>query len=257
MNLFLSFTAALLALSLFSCEDASKGIFAGFSFLKKPQNATSLEKFNKPPEKTPYQDFVVNFGGLALNAKIDREGNGITITNYPSEWRGKISLVRFDGQNHEEEPFSKSHCEMIRKSALNLHGQFVIRRAYRSLLVFDIPPFLSLEFMSHVLNSSQSAGNRLSYLTIENEVDRFSAYPELVLNENSIARSISESTILDHFNLEKKATDKGSLQRKLIINAADIICDLISGDATFSMVYPISGEDRFIKLIYDPLEIKL
>ena len=46
-------------------------------------------------------------------------------------------------------------------------------------------------------------------------------------------------------------------EQQVSVYSADIICDLISGAATMSMIYSIQGQDQVIKVVYEPMKVKL
>src|SRR5262245_21493846 len=110
MKPYLFIFSSLSWLFLSSCEESSRNIQESLERKKH----LSQGFFDQTSKKTGA--FTVEFGDLNLRATVDDSGN-VVIQNYPSEWRGKATLTRFDGEDHKENPFTKEHCEVIREKA--------------------------------------------------------------------------------------------------------------------------------------------
>lgn len=200
-------------------------------------------------------NFSIRYGGLKLSAISDSAGN-VTILDYPSEWHGRVTLTRFDG-NSDYPPFSKSHCEIIRSMAASGFGS-MIRNAYRSLLIFEIPAFLSSEFIGAVQESALSDGIKLSIPVVKNAVDSMNSVIDLSLTDISIARTIANTSMLaEQLHLGYNGAEIDPFHKQVIVTSGDILCDLASGEAILTMTYPIVGESRTLRVIYGPLEVKL
>jgi hypothetical protein len=219
------------------------------SFSKNVQPSVITEE---PAEKC----FDVKVRDTTLNACWNLREH-INITNYPKEWRGQMSLIRFNGQIPKEAPFSEEHCQEIREQANN--GLLaLVRGGYYSLLMLDMPPFLSDEITSDLLNSAQAAGIRASFLTIVNAVKSTQSMVKIELTKKAITSSLGAISFLEtQLDVGRFGMGHDSSQKRLVVTSGDIICDLLSGDARLTMLYPVSGESRDIKVIYDPLVNKI
>ncbi|HXW52971.1 MAG TPA: hypothetical protein VEL47_02570 [Myxococcota bacterium] len=222
-------------------------------------HATSIVSTGHPP---PYhhRTFEIRIGNSKLHATIEGE-HAVIINDYPAEWRGHMALVRFDGQIEVPSPFSPEHCDTINTIAdggIGIGG-LLIRREYRSILILDIPIYLSDEFPSALHNSAQAAGILLTYLPIKNPVDELNADIKLEFATDAISLKLGNLAMLkQQFDVVRYGgMSFGALQKKLLVTSADIICDLISGAAKLTMAYPIVGENRVVKVVYDPLVVRL
>ncbi len=200
--------------------------------------------------------FDIKLDGLTFRARVDNLKN-VTIHNYPYEWRGKMSLVRFDGTSTTDSPFSTKDCETIRGAASRGFGHLLVRAGFYSLLVFDTPPFLSFDFHSKMMNAAQTLGPGFNFLDVKNKVDTVNAKARLDISHNAITKIIGNIQWLEKELYIERGGYQGTVQRTLTITSGDIICDLIAGDAKLTMIYPIIGEDGVINVVYDALEVNL
>ncbi len=138
---------------------------------------------NAPPRQGTFQ---VKLNDSIINASVDSE-NVVSVTDYPAEWLGHMTLVRFDGKSEVPAPFSGDHCDTIRTIANSKIGRWLVRGDYRSLLMLDIPIFLSDEFPSALLNSAHAAGIRISFPNIKNYVHATAASIRLELASDAIS----------------------------------------------------------------------
>lgn len=206
-----------------------------------------------PPELKP---LPVEVAGMKFTVTIDDIGN-LTILDYPSSWHGSAKLVRFYGiASHE--PLSDDHCQRIRLQAASGIGGFLVRGPYHSDLVFDTPPFLSEQFMPAIRDAAKAAGLVYHTLYATNPIDTFNAKVEVTFTDKAISHFIGRyQELYNQINLGKRGSSHPLSGQKIIVTSGDIICDLISGDATMTMVYPIKNEDRVIRVSYSALTIKL
>ncbi len=187
---------------------------------------------------------------------IDEIGN-LTVLNYPSSWQGKARIVRFGGSNAKK-PFSDEFCQIVRGSASSGYGKILVRGAYHSELIFELLPFLSLDFMSAVREAARVAGIPNHYSPLIKPVEADRGELEVTFTDNAISHYIGRyQELFNQINLSRAGTSKGSSEHMVIVTSGDIICDLISGDATMTMIYPIRNDDRVIRVTYGPLEVKL
>lgn len=191
-----------------------------------------------------------------MSATVDEIGN-VTIQNYPSEWTGKLTLKRFDGQSGDKTPFSKGHCERL-KTMIDYGQGLLVRTAYHSLLSFETPAFLSYDFMEAIRDSAKNAEIELSAFELLNRVDIRDGTLDLELDEFAISRLIGDIMPLkEQLNLARKGNEKGPFEKDVIVNSGDILCDLAHGNARITMNYPIKSQKRYIKVIYDRMEVHL
>lgn len=233
----------------------------------KPEQITHLNKHNYIPssntnlsssnishqEPVNSNNFDIRFGATSLQASAD--GQQVTILNYPSEWLAKMYLVRFDGDSSISSPFSKKHCEEVRTIAKNGGGAFV-RGSYHSSLMFDIPPFVSADFYFEVVKSAQEVGIHLPSMTIKNPINVMNAYAKVELSSNAISSFTSYAAPLEEIlNLSRNGHEKTQFRKNIILAWGDLICDLIAGDAKLMMIYPVTGENREIRVLYEPMQV--
>ncbi len=194
--------------------------------------------------------------GNKISATVDDMGN-VNILNYPAEWQGKATLVRFDGQNIES-PFSLSHCEEIRAVAASGVGNLLVRSGYHSKLIFERAPFMSYEFVEAIKGAAKKAGLNFPSYILKNSIDLLKNTAELSFNTAATSLIIGKIGELEQqLDLGRKGAFKGPLEQMVIVSSGDLMCDLISGNATLSITYPIQNEDRAIKISYEPLQVKL
>jgi hypothetical protein len=199
MNWTLFGTAFLLVAALLSCS--SEHVIDN----EKKTTPVHLREDDHKKEKITGNDkeFDTKLDGLTLKAQIDSLKN-VTIQNYPHEWHGKMALVRFDGTNTTDSPFSPKDCETIRGAAANGFGHLLVRTAFHSLLVFDIPPFLSFDFNSKMMNAAQTLGPGFYFLDLKNKVDTINAKAHLDINHNAISKIIGNLQWLEkEFYMER------------------------------------------------------
>lgn len=198
----------------------------------------------------------VEVAGMKFMVTIDDIGN-LTILDYPASWHGAAKLVRFDGFNSLD-PFSSELCKMVRGSAASGYGNMSVRSGFHSDLVFDTPPFLSEEFMPAIRDAAKAAGLVYHALYATNPIDTFNAKVEVTFTDKAISHFIGRyQELYNQINLGKRGSSHPLSGQKIIVTSGDIICDLISGDATMTMIYPIKNEDRVIRVSYSALTIKL
>jgi hypothetical protein len=215
----------------------------------------TLPLINRPqaPEQEP-KKFEINFGKLHLTATVDEKGN-VSILDYPTEWHTKARVVRYIDPT-EKAPFSNKYCEGIRALA-EIGGTDIVRGGYFSELIFEVAPFLSENFVAEVEKAAKAAGFDMPIFII-NPVDIYSGVFEMTLGKKAISPISGHLDLLqDGINLSYRGIVKNSFEQELIIRSADIICDLVSGEARFSMTYKTEREGRVVKVIYDPMEVKL
>jgi hypothetical protein len=216
----------------------------------------SIEAVTKPEVISKHIKFNIDLGDINLTASVDKMGN-VIISNYPVEWLGKVTLDRFDGQIGVEAPFSPTHCDNIRDMASNKPIGALVRSGYHSLITFEVPPFMSYDLMEAITNSAQAAGANFTSFYLNNPIDKIHSKLELSLNDNAISNLIGNIAALkEQLHLGQKGMLKGPFKQQVLVYSADIICDLISGAATISMIYPIKGQNQVIKVIYEPMKVK-
>ena len=220
----------------------------------RQQSIEMVSSTTTDKQSTPLE---IEFGGMKLLATVDGIGS-VTILNYPDVWEAKVALMRFDGQTAGEPPFSPSHCERIRSIAsIGYSGSFV-RNGFHSIISFEVPAFLSSDLMQAVADAAQSAGLNFSALYLTNPVDKIYNFLDLSLSDGAISNLLGHIEALrEQLHLGQKGMEKGSFEKSVTVYSADVICDLISGAAKITMTYPIKGEDRFIKVVYKPMEVRL
>ncbi len=246
-----------LGLSFAACDPDSEASTEKSTPSRQSDNKTkpnaSLSSHINAMKQDP-KNFNIKVGKLHLTAAIDGEGN-VRILDYPPEWHAKATLVRVFGQ--AEAPFSQEYCQTIRGSAESGFGRESVRSAYHSELIFEVAPFLSEDFVGEVEKAAKAAGFDLPII-IRNPVDIAMGIFEMSLSENAISHIIgSVERLEDRLNLSYRGVIKNLSEQEVTITAADIICDLISGAARFSMTYQTEGEGQVIKVIYDPMEVKI
>lgn len=215
----------------------------------------SLENKLEPLKESALNNFSFKFKELTFNGQIDNIGQ-VTILNYPEEWRGKITLVRFDDEEVKK-PFSQEHCQIIRDRATKSSFPNFVRGDYRSKVSFEIPPFLSYEFKRAVLLAAQKAGYKFNAIFLKNPVDEFSAVARIILIPNAISEIIGKTFVLEEsINLSRNGIFVGSFEKHLFIAAGDFLCDLANKGASIEMTYSIIGSNKPIKIIYDYMELK-
>lgn len=199
----------------------------------------------------------INFqsGDMRFSATIDEMGN-VRVKDYPSEWRGKIKLLRFDGSS-EKSPFSLEHCEEIRRMA-ELGLGVVVRSNFHSLVSIELPPFLSGDFIDAIRKSIEEAGIKLAAFNLMNPVDIKDGTIELHLDNRATARIIGEIELLkDQIHIGNRGFKKGPFEKHLLVRSGDILCDLAQNKAAISMTFGLENENKFIKVIYENMEIAL
>jgi|GEM_PF-5656555 len=225
---------------------------SGVTYLSSAESSNGVLDTKKPPQTC----FDVKVRDTTLNACLDSRGE-VSVTNYPKEWHGRMSLVRYDGQSSAKSPFSKTHCQEIKMLAK--HGmRLLVRGGFHALLMLDNPPFLADDIMSVILNSAQAAGIDSSFLTITNPVHSNRSVVALELTQRAISGALGElSAIETQLNIGKSGMGHDPSQKRLVVTSGDIICDLISGAGQLIILYPVPNENRTIKVIYDPLVVQI
>jgi hypothetical protein len=200
--------------------------------------------------------FKIEGGGHSLSATVDKSGL-VTILDYPSEWRGNLSLLRGD-DNNIPSAFSLMECEKIRKEAQSYFLPEIIRFHYRSRIRFEVPLFLSYGFLGIIRETLEKMGHHFPLLILKNPADTIFCESSLKLSDNAITKILGEPWMLEEeLNLCRRGLLPSLYERDLIINSGDVLCDLIHGDAELVMTHKIKGEDRAIKIVYGPMEVKI
>ncbi len=148
---------------------------------------STIDKTNEPQPT----DFDIVFGGLKMAATIDGYRN-VTIMNYPDEWQGNMSLIRFSGNGVDAAAFSPEHCEAIRNMASYGTTLPLIRGAYHSVISFEMPPFMSDDFMSAVRESAKAAGVESSGLQLNNPIHHMKGIVEISFGGRAISSELSD-----------------------------------------------------------------
>jgi hypothetical protein len=223
--------------------------------LRNPPRPSQEAKLNSSPnmQSTPLE---FGFGGIRFSIAIDDYGN-VTVLNYPEEYEARVFLIRFDGQTGEEVPFSSGHCDKIKNIASQGYGGALIRNGYHTLLSFEMPAFLSDGLIRAVIEASKRQGLAFSSLYINNPPDKIRSSIKLSLDEKAISKQLGNIEALrEQLHLGQRGMEKTPFAKEVNVYSADIICDLISGAAKITMSYPINGENRTLKVIYKPIEVK-
>ena len=227
------------------------------------QTHTNLHKEpeNRPSEtpKTPSPQFIISADETQLLGLAERSG-GITILNYPFEWHGHISVIRYHGIAPDDgQPFSADFCKKMRILAKYDSGVVLLRSAYATDLSFDLPMFISSSFPVIARKAAESAGLNLPDPSINNGFVEMAGKIELSFSEKAITPSVGDlENLKQQLNFGSMAyEDTDPKKRTIGISAGDLLCDLISGDATVTMHYPVRGENRSVKLFYGRPKIKL
>lgn len=219
--------------------------------LRKPKDNENLIL----PQQLEKEFFQVELPGMVFSASRDSDGYA-TINNYPTQWEGKGRITRFDGYA-EDSPFSDAHCKVIR--AMNkFGGGKMARSAFRSLIKIEVPPFVSSRFDVAVADAARKSGIYGPIFSVKNSVQRWRGTQDLNFSETSISRLYGHlDDLKDQLNLAIKGNENKSGEYELIITSGDILCDLITGAATLTMHFPIQGEEKVIKVIYDKFLVTL
>lgn len=203
------------------------------------------------PIENEFNSFEVHNREITLSAQINSFGEA-KILEYPAEWRSHANLARYDGG--AKSPFSKEHCQEIRKLAETGGGIF-IRNSHHSLVEFLMPFFLTYEFSFAVVEAAEAAGLPTTNLEIVNPPQTIgSGTLELRFKDDAISpKSGDVEYLYEQLHFRYKGIDKGA-RRILTVFSGDILCDLAEGNVEMIMTYPIKGEERTVKLIYDNLD---
>jgi len=207
----------------------------------------------KKDESSP-KTFTVQSGTIALTARIDSWGL-VTILDYPTVWRGRAKLIRYDGQDASA-PFSKEHCEDIR--SLAVHGQkLLVRNGYHSRVSFEMPFFLTSEFIPAVLKAANDADIPFTFVEVANPpITSFAGTIDFNLKNDSISGLLGDMPMVsEQLNLSRKGSEGNSGYKNVIVMSGDILCDLALNKAEMIISYPIKGENRVVKTVYDVMEV--
>jgi hypothetical protein len=195
------------------------------------------------------KNIYFNFGGYNFVGQVDDIG-AVTILNYPDEWQGEITLIRFDDQNIQS-PFSPDHCQSIRDKASNGGFEVGIRGSYRSRVSFEVAPFLSYDFKKAIFEAIQATGNPINAIFLRNPVNDLSGIAKLSITDGAISRLTGPlQTLEKQLSLSLNGLLIGPFEKHLIITSGDILCDFANKNATLEMTYTIDGDDKLIKVIY-------
>src|SRR5690606_18671813 len=153
-------------------------------------------------------------------------------------WRGKAKLISYEGQNNSD-PISKEQCEVI-KSLANHGAKFLVRNGYYSHVAFEMPFFLTSEFIPSVLKAANEAGFPFSFVEISNPpVTILTDAAELRFRDDATSNILGDiSELAEQLNLSRKGAEDGLGNRTTIVSSGDILCDLAHGQAEMIMTYP-------------------
>jgi hypothetical protein len=196
------------------------------------------------------QALSLKFGSNHISGIIENGGN-VSI-DYPTELRGAIKLLSYNGYIEPTIlPFSKDHCRQI--EAMVKHGAgLIVRREYSSILNFTIPVFVSSAFSAQIMNQAKYFGYSTFY--IKNSIEHHKTSIKLHLDSNAISLLNGDIKYLEkQLNLSERGIDADHLHINLKISAGDIICDLAANKARIEISYPIKGETKILKVIFDSL----
>lgn len=200
--------------------------------------------------------FDIEYQGIHLSAHVDEKGN-VTILDWPTEWHIKGKIVRYADRT-KKTPFNKEECETIRIVAGNGFAKDLVLSGYHSELIFEMPFFLSVDFPFIVTEALKAAGYQFSSANIKNPIDDSFGSFSLTFNPEAISNIIGLTWLYRiNYNLINRGHVKNPLERLIIMTEGDLICDLISGDAQITVIHNIEGEEKTLKLIYDPVEVAL
>jgi hypothetical protein len=154
-------------------------------------------------------------------------------------------------------PFSKEYCDNIRKWASNHGISQLIRSNYPSLITFEIPVFIGPDFIDSIMRSAASAGINASSLYLSNPVSGINSSLELEFKDGAISKILGDLDVLkNQLHLGQRGIFNRESKYQVIVHSADIICDLVFGDATMSMIYQVKDGSP-IKVTYDPMIISI
>lgn len=221
------------------------------------RESTPVHQVVPPPRSEPkIREFDIPYANTNLRAAID-DKNEVTILNYPEELQGKIILKHFGSRVTDTTPFSEKHCQKIKGCSGVPLCRDLTRSAYYSMLWFEMPLFLDSGFRPAIFHAIKAAGIGAYFMDIKNPVE--SVYGELEINfsEDSISRIIGDLDLLSQqLNLASRGPAHDGWQ-KIIVVSGDLICDLVSGDAQMTMIYPFGDEGKTIKIHFDPVKIEI
>lgn len=224
--------------------------------LSKTSNAESPSIVSEPEkgsEQAP-KIFTIEQDGISLRALVDSNGK-VTIIDYPMEWRGRAILREYGGQDTTA-PFSNEQCKLI--ESLAKHGaKDLVRTAYFSQVGFEMPFFLTSEFLPAVIKSANAAGFSSLSIEITNPpIISFAGGVEFNFKDDATTKLLGhESEIEEQLDLTRNGVEDEYGTKSVIVFSGDIICDLVQSKAEMIVTYPIKGEDRVVKTIYKVLEI--
>lgn len=191
-----------------------------------------------------------------LSARLDAEGV-VTILNYPQEWTGRIILSRFDGQNSSHALFSPEFCREISKLADYGH-QALVRTGYQSVVLLELPNFLSSDFLSILRQQASKYGIKMPLNSLANPIERSSAHIDLVLDDEAISKKTGKiPELIEQFNLAHRGSEFAGKYHKLLVISGDILCDFAAGHAKLEISFPALAQGQNIKLVYTTFKIAL
>lgn len=220
-----------------------------------PEQPTLINSPDEPTQIAP-RTFSVQVHGETYTAFSDKSGD-VSIVDYPSAWRGKAKIDRVDFEMADLKPFSTEHCERLSRMAQNGMGDFV-RSAFHSRLIFEVPPFLALNFVNSVRESAKSMGIEFPITSIKNSVDHVNGVLEIAMNDHAISAVIGNlPAIYEQLNLSQRGGFIDETHKAMLVVSGDVICDLIAGNAQMKMTYVIFGTTKTVDVLYEPLTVDL
>lgn len=237
-------------------SDASKYSIAPVETERKTlENQVNIEDTGRSESQvTSEKQVKFTIGSTEITGTVDAEGN--LMVHYPSNLRGNIQLLRYDGSLDDNiKPFSKEHCDSIRRMVNHGLGNFV-RSGFQSLFKFEIPMYISSYFTHEIMKKSESLGFPAGNLSLKNPIDYSHGKINLIFLEGSISKTIGNIEFLEEqLNLSHKGNEVDRFNKTLLILSRDIICDFATRQAKMEMIYPIKGHDGEIKVVFDSLII--
>lgn len=216
----------------------------------------TLEPHKQLDSKLKAGTFAIDYRDTHLSASVNERGD-VTILDWPTQWHIKGKIVRYANRT-DKTPFSEQKCESVRGIAENPLAKDLIQSGYHSEVIFEMPFFLSVDFPLIVREALKTAGYKFSSINIKNPIDDSYGYFDLTFKPEAISNILGLTWLYQiNYNLINRGHVKNPLERLIIITEGDLICDLISGDARITVIHNIEGEDKILKLIYDPIEVAL
>lgn len=235
----------LLALFFLGCDESLRSESRSYS---KSSRSTADSQMNSvEADSVKPQALNLKLGDTEITGSIESYGT-VTI-DYPTELRGKIKVISFKDKSFDNLPFLNEHCKEV--EAMVKHGVgFIARSGYKSTLKFSLPAQVASSLPILIMEHVKSLGHMNS--RVKNPVEPALAKIKIFFSDDSL--SLANGRIGDlemALNVGTRGDEVDILYKHLQLKAGDIVCDLATKKARMEMHYPINGEKKIIKVVFD------